>query len=75
MKLKDLKVGESGRVSGYDTSERSYRQKLLQMGLVRGVEFTLTRVAPMGDPIEIQLRGFQLTLRKAEADALEVEKS
>ncbi len=74
MKLKELKVGESGRVKGYDTTDRMYRQKLLQMGLIRGAEFKLVRMAPLGDPAEIQLRGFNLTLRKAEADSLNIEK-
>ena len=74
MKLKDMKCGESGKVAGYDTSDRNYRQKLLQMGLVRGVEFTLVRMAPLGDPVEISIRGSSITLRKVEADALEVER-
>jgi len=74
MKLKELKRGESGRVIGYECPDRMYRQKLLQMGLVKGAEFTLIRVAPMGDPVEIQLSGFNLTLRKVEGDALTVER-
>lgn len=73
MKLRELQIGAKGRVTGYDTSDRRYRQKLLQMGLVRGAEFTLVRMAPLGDPAELRLSGFNLTLRKAEADALEVE--
>lgn len=75
MKLKDMKPGESGKVASYDTSDRNYRQKLLQMGLVRGVEFTLVRMAPLGDPVEISIRGSSITLRKVEADALEVERT
>jgi ferrous iron transport protein A len=43
------------------------------MGLTPGTEFTVTRHAPLGDPVEIQVRGFNLSLRKAEADALRVE--
>lgn len=74
MKLKEMKAGESGRISGYATTDRNYRQKLLQMGLVRGTEFTLVRIAPLGDPAEISIRGAGITLRKAEADALEVER-
>ncbi|MCF7849982.1 MAG: ferrous iron transport protein A [Kiritimatiellales bacterium] len=74
MKLKDLEVGASGKVIGYATNDRAYREKLLRMGLVKGAEFTFTRKAPLGDPIEILLRGFKLTLRKDEADALEVER-
>jgi ferrous iron transport protein A len=72
MKLKDLNTNDTGTVTGYDTSDKSYRQKLLRMGLVKGVEFKVVRKAPLGDPIEIELRGFRLTLRGAEADVLEV---
>lgn len=73
MKLKEMKIGQCGRVLGYSATDRSYRQKLLQMGLVRGSEFTLVRMAPLGDPAEISINGAGLTLRKAEADALDVE--
>ena len=74
MLLKDLRVGDRAKVQGFTESGRAYRRKLLSMGLTPGIELTLQRVAPMGDPIEIHLRGFVLTLRKNEADALVVEK-
>ena len=73
MKLKDMTVGSSAKIIGYSNSDRHYRQKLLRMGLVKGEVFSITRRAPMGDPIEIKLSGFSLTLRKNEADALIVE--
>ena len=73
MKLKEIEVGSNVKVIGYITKDRHYREKLLRMGLVKGAEFSITRKAPLGDPIEIKLKGFNLTLRKAEADALEVE--
>jgi len=73
MNIREMKVGECGRVSGYSGNDREYRHKLLRMGLVKRAEFKVVRRAPMGDPIEIELRGFNLTLRRAEADALEVE--
>ena len=72
--LRDMKVGESGRVSGYVKGATAYRERLLAMGLTRGAEFTVARIAPMGDPVEIQVRGFALTLRKDEASALLVER-
>lgn len=72
-RLRDLAVGSQGRVTGYDQGSASYRQKLLAMGLTTGTEFTITRQAPLGDPVELQVRGFQLSLRKTEADALIVE--
>ena len=73
MKLKDVETGSKCRVAGYQTDDRSYRKKLLQMGLVRGAEFIVVRIAPLGDPVEIQLSGFNLTLRRQEADAIDVE--
>jgi Fe2+ transport system protein FeoA len=73
MKIRDMEPGQLGKVSGYAKSEGCYRHKLLRMGLVKGAEFRLLRRAPAGDPVELELRGFNLTLRKTEADVLEVE--
>lgn len=74
MKLKELKVGATGIVVGFNTSDPAYRQKLLRMGLTRNAEFVVVRKAPFGGPIEIEVKGFRLVLRSNEADALEVEK-
>ena len=71
--LTEFAVGESGRVKGYCKGHKKYRSKLLAMGLIKGTEFTVNRVAPLGDPVEIDLRGFSLSLRKDEATALIVE--
>ncbi|MFQ4136117.1 ferrous iron transport protein A [Nodosilinea sp. PGN35] len=68
-----LAVGQSGRIVGYENAHRAYREKLLPMGLTPGTYFTVTRQAPMGDPIEIEVRGYKLSLRKGEAAALKVE--
>ncbi len=65
--LKDLAVGDTGKITGFDIAGKAYRKRLLAMGLTRGTEFQITRFAPLGDPIEIKLRGFSLTLRKEEA--------
>ncbi len=73
MKLKEMDVGINGKIVGFSTKDRHYRQKLLRMGLVKGETFSIIRKAPMGDPIEIKIKGYSLTLRKDEADALEVE--
>ncbi len=62
-----------GRVTAYASGDKMYRHKLLRMGLNKGAEFKLVRKAPMGDPVELQVCGFSLTLRKAEADILDVE--
>jgi ferrous iron transport protein A len=72
--LQDMAVGETGTVSGYGKGNSAYREKLLAMGLTKGTRFTVERIAPMGDPVEIQVRGFALSLRKGEASALLVER-
>ena len=66
-------VGQSGRIVGYESGHHAYRNKLLAMGLTPDTQFTVTRHAPLGDPIEIEVRGFKLSLRKQEAAALQVE--
>ncbi|WP_017663214.1 FeoA family protein [Baaleninema simplex] len=71
--LKDFTVGAKGKVVGYNAAAGGYKKKLLAMGLTPGVEFTVNRHAPLGDPVEICVRGFNLSLRKAEAEALVVE--
>lgn len=73
MKIKDLKIGDRVKVKGYEKGQSEYRRKLLSMGLTRGVEFTLSKIAPMGDPVEIEVRDFHLSLRKSEADVLIIE--
>ena len=71
--LADLQVGNQATVVGYDKSNIVYRRKLLAMGLTKGTDFTVNRVAPLGDPIEIAVRGFHLSLRRDEATALLVK--
>ncbi len=72
--LKDMAVGDAGRVLGFGEGSKSYRKKLLSMGLTPGVEFSISRYAPMGDPVEINVRGFSLSLRKEEAAAVLIER-
>jgi len=74
MMLRDMAVGDKGRVTGLEKGNKGYRKKLLAMGLTPGAEFSVTRYAPMGDPIEISVRDFALSLRKDEAAALLVER-
>ncbi|MDX2229537.1 MAG: FeoA family protein [Leptolyngbyaceae cyanobacterium bins.349] len=70
VKLRDVAIGTTLCVVGYEPAARDYKRKLLAMGLTPGTELRVTRHAPLGDPTEISVRGFQLSLRKAEADAL-----
>jgi ferrous iron transport protein A len=72
--LREMSIGTVGCIVGYDKAMRGYKGKLLSMGLTPGTEFTMIRIAPLGDPVEIKVRGFHLSLRKQEADALVVEK-
>lgn len=71
-KLRDYSVGDSVIILGYAEGDRRYRNKLLAMGLTKGSVIKLVKVAPMGDPIGIEVRGYELSLRKAEADVLVV---
>lgn len=72
--LGELSVGEKAIISGFAEGQKEYRAKLLAMGLTKGIELQLTRVAPLGDPLEISVRGFSLSLRKTEAAAVLVER-
>lgn len=71
--LKDCVVGYRGRVSGFQAGGGAYRRKLLSMGLTPGVLMEVVRVAPMGDPVEVRVRGTSVSLRRDEAAVLEVE--
>ncbi|WP_253188375.1 FeoA family protein [Leptolyngbya sp. 'hensonii'] len=70
VKLRDANIGATLRVIGYEPTARDYKRKLLAMGLTPGTELRVTRHAPLGDPTEIEVRDFHLSLRKDEADAL-----
>lgn len=72
--LRDMKEGDWGRVADYDKSFLPYRQKLLAMGLTPGTEFKIIRIAPLGDPVEIRVRGTDLSLRKEEVARLKIER-
>lgn len=72
--ISTLKVGDRARVAGFSATGSGYRRKLLSMGLTPGAEISITRLAPLGDPVEIRVRGFSLSLRREEAAALNVEK-
>ena len=72
--LSELKVGEFAFIDGIFTSNEAKR-RLMDMGLTRHTKVYLRKVAPLGDPIEISLRGYELTLRKSEAQMICVVKS
>ncbi len=72
--LDTLKAGEKARVLGFTQGEPAYRHKLMAMGLTRGQIITVVRVAPLGDPVQIEVRGSALSIRKHEATRLVLEK-
>lgn len=72
MNLSELKIGETAKVVSVGGSGE-LRQHFLDMGLIPGVKVTLVKYAPMGDPLEIQIFGYELTLRKGEAKQIQVE--
>jgi len=70
--LSELKCGEKGKIVKIGGGGGT-RRRLLDMGLVSGSEVKMERVAPLGDPIEIKIKGYNLSLRKEEADSIQVE--
>lgn len=72
--ISEFSIGEKAKIAGFNTCPRHYRHKLLVMGLTPGQIIEIVRVAPLGDPVQILTRGFVLTLRKAEAKALQLLK-
>lgn len=70
--LRDLKVGESAKVVKLH-GEGAVKRRIMDMGLTKGTEVYVRKVAPLGDPVELTVRGYELSLRKADAAMIEVE--
>ena len=70
--LKEAKVGETLTVKKLQ-GEGAVKRRIMDMGLTKGVEVYVRKVAPLGDPIELTVRGYELSLRKADAEMIEVE--
>ena len=70
--LKDIPVGSSAKVKRL-YGEGAVRRHIMDMGITKGVTIFVCKMAPLGDPIEVTVRGYQLTLRKADAELIEVE--
>ena len=73
MTLAELKIGQSAKILAVN-GEGALRRRLLDMGLTPRTEVMVRKVAPMGDPIEVHLRGYELTLRVQDAQEIEVER-
>ena len=70
--LKEVNVGEKATIKKLG-GEGAVKRRIMDMGLTKGTEVYVRKVAPLGDPIELTVRGYELSLRKADADLIEVE--
>ena len=73
MNLSNLKPGEQGRILKLDSNIGPIRRRLMDMGVIVGETIKVEKVAPMGDPIEVTIKSYSLTLRKNEAKGIEIE--
>ena len=72
MTLRDLSVGQTARITKVGTTG-ALKQRFVSMGLTKGVEVKVIKIAPLGDPIEVELRGYNLSVRKDDAKNIEIE--
>ena len=70
--LKEAKVGETVKVTKL-TGAGAVKRRIMDMGITKGVEIYIRKVAPLGDPVEVTVRGYDLSLRKADAEIIEFE--
>ena len=70
--LNELKIGETSKVARLN-GEGAVKRRIMDMGLTKGTQVTVRKVAPLGDPIELTVRGYELSIRKDEAAKVEVE--
>lgn len=74
MRITDLIQGQRVRLVDFGSTDPQYRRRLLSLGVTCGVEFLVVRIAPLGCPVQIEVRGTSLTLRKEEAGHLMLER-
>ena len=72
MTLRELQPGQIGKVVAIN-AEGAFKRRIMDMGITTGVSIKLVKVAPLGDPVEVTVRGYQLSLRKDEAASIQVE--
>ena len=70
--LKEIKCGQTAQVAKL-TGEGALKRRIMDMGITKGVEIYVRKVAPLGDPVEVTVRGYELSLRKADAEMIVVE--
>ena len=70
--LRDAKIGDTVKVVKLH-GEGAVKRRIMDMGVTKGVEIFIRKVAPLGDPVEVNLRGYELSIRKADAEMIEIE--
>lgn len=70
--LRDVKIGETVKVKKLN-GVGAVKRRIMDMGITKGVDVTIRKVAPLGDPIQVTVRGYELSLRKADAELIDVE--
>ncbi len=70
--LKEAKVGETLKVLKL-TGEGAVKRRIMDMGITKGIEVNIRKVAPLGDPVEVTVRGYELSIRKADAEMIQVD--
>lgn len=70
--LKEAKIGQTAKVKKIG-GQGAVKRRIMDMGITKGTEIYVRKVAPLGDPIEIMVRGYELSLRKADAESIEIE--
>ena len=70
--LRDAKIGDTGKVVKLH-GEGAVKRRIMDMGLTKGTEVFIRKVAPLGDPVEVNVRGYELSIRKADAEMVEVQ--
>ena len=71
--LEDLAPGQSGTILSIGNKSGTVKRRLVDMGLTPGTEVRVTKIAPLGDPMELNLRGYELSIRKGDAEMVEIE--
>jgi ferrous iron transport protein A len=72
--LRNVKPGETVRVAKIQ-GKGAVKHRIMEMGLTKGVDIFVRKIAPLGDPIEVTIRGYELSIRKADAESIEVEEA
>ncbi len=72
MTLRDVQIGQTAKVTKIN-GEGAVKRRIMDMGLTKGVEVYVRKIAPLGDPVEITVRGYELSVRKADAEMIEVQ--